>query len=219
MGDTPPQGSLGPWTPRPVLSSTTATIPAATRCCGRSNRRPSPACPTRAGARAPKAPGAETWRRMIGRFVSTGRIILPDVMQKGIDGAPRTYDILKQKGAAAGFARIDNSPGLGQPRGIVEDGAGILPEGAVSQPHVSRRDGGTDRPTRGGRGPASDGSPGAESGRVTPSQSDPAGAGNPAPTRNPSATSPGPRSPCRTAPRRGRPTCSTTSTPTRLPTR
>jgi hypothetical protein len=72
-------------------------------------------------------PPAETWRRMIGRFLDTGRIIPPDVMQKGIDGAPATYDLLKEKGVAHGYAKIDNSPARGEPRGIVEDDAGILP--------------------------------------------------------------------------------------------
>ncbi len=83
---------------------------------------------------------AETWRRMIGRFVSTGRIIPPDVMQKGIDGAPRTYETLKQKGSAHGFARIDNSPGLGEPRGIVEDAGGLVPP-SLSEPADAGRNG------------------------------------------------------------------------------
>lgn len=69
----------------------------------------------------------EAWRRMIGRFRATGRLIPPAVMEKGIAGAPKTYDALKLEGTANAFAKIDNSPGLGQPRRIVEDDAGIVP--------------------------------------------------------------------------------------------
>jgi hypothetical protein len=60
--------------------------------------------------------------RMIGRGVATGRFIPPGVMADGIDGAPRTYQILKAKGIADGYARIDNNAALGQPRGILEGG-------------------------------------------------------------------------------------------------
>ena len=69
----------------------------------------------------------EAWRRMIGRFQKTGRLIPPKVLKDGIDGAPKTYDLLKAEGYANGFAKIDNSPGLGQPRGIVEDVSSISP--------------------------------------------------------------------------------------------
>jgi len=94
-------------------------------------------------------PPAETWRRMIGRFVATGRLIPPDVMQKGIDGAPRTYDLLKKKGVAHGYAKIDNGPAPGQPRGIIEDDAGILPAAAIrreASPADAGRNGGNGRP-------------------------------------------------------------------------
>lgn len=70
-----------------------------------------------------------------------GRLIPPDVMQKGIDGAPRAYEILKEKGSANGFARIDNSPGLGEPRRVIEDDTGILPA-TLSEPADAGRDGG-----------------------------------------------------------------------------
>lgn len=72
-------------------------------------------------------PADEAWRRMIGRWRATGRIIPPGFMAEAIDGPPRTYDVLKSKGAADGFARIDNSPGLGEPRRILEDPQGIVP--------------------------------------------------------------------------------------------
>ena len=72
-------------------------------------------------------PGNEAWRRMIGRYHATGRVIPPAVMERGIDGAPKTYEALKQKGVADGFAKIDNTPAPGQPRRIEEDDAGIIP--------------------------------------------------------------------------------------------
>ena len=69
----------------------------------------------------------ESWRRMIGRFVKTGRLIPPKVLKDGIEGAPKTYELLKAEGYADGFAKIDNTPGLGQPRGIIEDSATFSP--------------------------------------------------------------------------------------------
>lgn len=116
-------------------------------------------------------PPDAAWRRMIGRFVATGRIIPPEVMQRGIDGAPLTYDLLKQKGIADAYAKIDNTPGPDQPRGVIEDDGGILPEELVSQSSDVGRDGGHRgashaRVSRAGEGEAGRG--GGESGRVTP---------------------------------------------------
>lgn len=65
-------------------------------------------------------PADEAWRRMIGRFRATGRIIPPEVMAKGIDGPGATYQVLKEKGTADDYFQIDNSPGLGEPRRLVE---------------------------------------------------------------------------------------------------
>jgi hypothetical protein len=115
-------------------------------------------------------PPDAAWRRMIGRFVATGRIIPPEVMQRGIDGAPLTYDLLKQKGIADAYAKIDNTPGPDQPRGVIEDDGGILPEELVSQSSDVGRDGGHRgashaRVSRAGEGEAGRGG---ESGRVTP---------------------------------------------------
>lgn len=64
--------------------------------------------------------------RMLGRFKSSGRLIPPEIMASGIDGAPKTYQILKEKGKADGYARIDNEPGRGEPRGFLEDTADIF---------------------------------------------------------------------------------------------
>lgn len=85
----------------------------------------------------------EAIARMIGRGRATGRFIPPEIMAAGIDGAPRTYQTLKEQNLADAYARIENTPGLGQPRGVLEDPQGIL--GAFQ-----RRDGG-DRPAPGER--------------------------------------------------------------------
>lgn len=53
--------------------------------------------------------------KILERGPHDGRFIPPDVRQKGSDGAPRTYEILKEKGSANGFAMIDNSPGSANP--------------------------------------------------------------------------------------------------------
>lgn len=71
-------------------------------------------------------PEAVAMDRMITRGDKTGRFIPAEVMADGIDGAPKTYQLLKAKGAADGYARIDNAPDRGQPRGILEDDSEIL---------------------------------------------------------------------------------------------
>ncbi|HMO70080.1 MAG TPA: zeta toxin family protein [Paracoccaceae bacterium] len=62
----------------------------------------------------------EAIARMIARGRATGRFIPPDVMAQGIDGAPNTYQILKEEGLADSYARIDNTPPLGEPRRVIE---------------------------------------------------------------------------------------------------
>ncbi len=71
-------------------------------------------------------PAPEAIARMMARGQATGRFIPPKIMAEGIDGAPRTYQLLKEKGLADAYARIDNAPARGQPRGILEDEAQIL---------------------------------------------------------------------------------------------
>lgn len=92
----------------------------------------------------------EAWRRMIGRFQATGRIIPPEIMERGIDGAPHTYQILKEKGTADDFAKIDNSPAQGQPRRIVEGDPGLAAAfhgrdrgdgAAAARPHIRGAEG------------------------------------------------------------------------------
>jgi predicted kinase len=71
-------------------------------------------------------PEAVAMDRMMTRGDKTGRFIPAEVMADGIDGAPKTYQLLKEKGAADGYARIDNTPDRGEPRGILEDDDEIL---------------------------------------------------------------------------------------------
>ncbi len=66
-------------------------------------------------------------RRMIGRFNATGRIIPLPILERGVDGAKATYQMLKSKDFIHAHSQIDNTPGLGQPRRIVEDPGKILP--------------------------------------------------------------------------------------------
>ncbi len=72
------------------------------------------------------APAEVAIARMVGRARATGRVIPPEIMREGIDGAPVTYQLLKERGEADGYARIDNTPGLGQPRAVLEDDSEIL---------------------------------------------------------------------------------------------
>lgn len=66
--------------------------------------------------------------RMLGRFENTGRLIPPEVLAEGIDGAPKTYQFLKENNLADAYAKIDNSPALGQARVILENEGASLPE-------------------------------------------------------------------------------------------
>lgn len=51
----------------------------------------------------------EVFRRMIGRFVATGRIIPPEYLAMVGSSPSNTFRSLKQKGAADGYAEIENS--------------------------------------------------------------------------------------------------------------
>lgn len=105
----------------------------------------------------------EAWRRMFGRWRSLGRIIPPEFMSKAIDGPGLTYKILKEKGLADGYAQIDNNPGRGEPRGIVETLGSVEPSdlgGMGSRPDARGMGGGT-----GARqGPGREGRAGGEEG-------------------------------------------------------
>ncbi len=69
----------------------------------------------------------QAWERMVGRYRQTGRIIEPNYMRDAIDAPRQTYQTLKENGNADNYAKIDNSPALDQPRGIIEDPSGIIP--------------------------------------------------------------------------------------------
>jgi hypothetical protein len=62
----------------------------------------------------------EAYIRMIGRFIGTGRIIPPKYMDAVGDNPTRTYQTLRDEGAADGFAEIDNNGGFNAPKPITE---------------------------------------------------------------------------------------------------
>ncbi|MBW4972077.1 zeta toxin family protein [Roseovarius mucosus] len=62
----------------------------------------------------------EAYRRMIGRFISTGRIIPPDFVRSTGEKPSATFRVLKEEGQADGYAEIDNNPPRGAEREIRE---------------------------------------------------------------------------------------------------
>lgn len=58
---------------------------------------------------------AEAFRRMIGRFVKTGRLIPPGYFDEVAQAPARVYQELKAKGEMDGFAKVDSPRGV-QPR-------------------------------------------------------------------------------------------------------
>lgn len=66
------------------------------------------------------------FRRMIGRFLSTGRLVNTAYMREVGDGPSRTYAALKRKGIGDAFAEIDNNGPRGSPAPITEDGGRLL---------------------------------------------------------------------------------------------
>ena len=60
------------------------------------------------------------YQRMIGRFVSSGRIIPPAYLDAVGANPSATYRTLKQEGAADGYAEIDNNGGFDEPKEIRE---------------------------------------------------------------------------------------------------
>lgn len=72
-------------------------------------------------------PRDEARRRMQERCAETGRLIPAAITKCGVDGASKANEILKMKGVADGYAKIDNSPSPDRARGIAEDGSGIVP--------------------------------------------------------------------------------------------
>ena len=58
------------------------------------------------------------YQRMIGRFVSSGRIIPPAYLDRVGSNPSATYRTLKQEGVADGYAEIDNNGGFNDPKEI-----------------------------------------------------------------------------------------------------
>ena len=58
------------------------------------------------------------FQRMIGRFVSSGRIIPPAYLDRVGSNPSATYRTLKQEGVADGYAEIDNNGGFNDPKEI-----------------------------------------------------------------------------------------------------
>jgi hypothetical protein len=62
----------------------------------------------------------EAFRRMIGRFIRTGRIVPPSYFNS-IGNSPRlVYNNMKEEGIADGYAEIDNNGGLNEPKRILD---------------------------------------------------------------------------------------------------
>jgi predicted ABC-type ATPase len=62
----------------------------------------------------------EAYRRMIGRFISTGRLIPPAYVREVGDNPSATFRTLKEEGQADGYAEIDNNGGIDAPKTIGE---------------------------------------------------------------------------------------------------
>jgi predicted kinase len=60
------------------------------------------------------------FQRMIRRFVSTGRIIPPEYLDRVGSNPSATYKTLKQEGVADGYAEIDNNGGFNEPKTVRE---------------------------------------------------------------------------------------------------
>jgi hypothetical protein len=60
------------------------------------------------------------YQRMIGRFVSSGRIIPPAYLDAVGVNPSATFRTLRQEGAADGYAEIDNNGGFNEPKEVRE---------------------------------------------------------------------------------------------------
>lgn len=69
-------------------------------------------------------------QRMLGRFVKTGRIIPPQFLRDAVIKSAQSYEQVKSKGLFDGYAKIDNSPGLGEVRRTIDGDATIVPADA-----------------------------------------------------------------------------------------
>jgi hypothetical protein len=62
----------------------------------------------------------EAYRRMIGRFVDTGRLIPPSYMDEVGSSPSATYRELREEGVADGYAEIDNNGAFRAPKPIID---------------------------------------------------------------------------------------------------
>jgi len=98
----------------------------------------------------------EAMKRMIARFISTKRLIPPDYVRATGDNPSKTYDAIKQKGLADGYARIDNEGPRDAFKDVLEDTGNLFEgvelrlrrDGVESGPEIGR----TDRPATVGAG-------------------------------------------------------------------
>jgi len=73
-------------------------------------------------------PLEETKRRAYKRFAKTGRLVPTSYINQVGEKPSQTYLALKEAGIADGYAKIDNSAPPDQPRVIIEDSGGVLPQ-------------------------------------------------------------------------------------------
>ena len=65
-------------------------------------------------------------KRMISRFIATGRLINPDYVKATGDNPGKTYDILRKKGVANGYTRLDNEGDKDAAKLVIEDTRNLL---------------------------------------------------------------------------------------------
>jgi len=91
----------------------------------------------------------EAFRRMVGRFVNTGRLIPPKYALDAATRPPQTYAELRAKGEADGFAKINNNQPFGQAPTIIEDRTvGQVVGGLRQSDSLAGRDGGLPQVSR-----------------------------------------------------------------------
>ena len=90
-----------------------------------------------------QVPAEEAAIRMFRRFYKTGRMIPTDYLNRVGNKPSATYDILRKEGIADGFARIDNTVPIDQPKPVLEDTGGLL-EGTEIRLRGSGRNRGND---------------------------------------------------------------------------
>jgi len=85
--------------------------------------------------------------RMYRRMARTGRLINPKAFAEYGDKPLKNYELLREEGIANGYARIDNSAAIDQPRTVIEDTRGIFTDTGL-QLRESRRYGGSIKSNR-----------------------------------------------------------------------